>query len=182
MNTHRVAESDEELYARIGAGDGEDAFRMLYERHASRIYAYCARILCSRDAAKDAFQETFVRFYQKARQADPGIRVAPYLFTIARNQCISVIRARKHTVPVEDFHLADEDRPFEHTERGALVRLAIELLPIEYREPLILREYNDISYADIAEIMRVPVSTVKIRIYRAKEKMRGILAPYFKED
>lgn len=178
---HLNVQSDEELYARIGSEDGEAAFRLIYERYASRLYAYCARILGSRDAAKDAFQETFVRFYQKAILFDMGMRVAPYLYTIARNLCVSTIRARKHTVSVDEYTLQDEDCAFEQTERSSLVRLAIDLLPLEYREPLILREYNDISYADIAEILSIPVSTVKIRIYRAKEKMRTILAPYFNE-
>jgi RNA polymerase sigma-70 factor, ECF subfamily len=77
--------------------------------------------------------------------------------------------------------LVDEDSALERTERASLVRLALQLLPVEYREPLVLREYNDASYADIAEILHLPISTVKIRIHRAKAKMRDILAPYFQE-
>ena len=146
------------------------------------MYAYCTRILGSREEAKDVFQESFVGLYQQAVILDGEMRVAPYLYTIARNQCISTIRARKDTVSTDECKLQDEDRPFEQTERTALVRLAIGLLPMQYREPLILREYNDVSYAGIAEILSIPVSTVKIRIYRAKEKMRDILAPYFEES
>lgn len=175
------AESDEELYARIGTEQGGEAFRLLYERHAARVYAYCARIVGSRDDAKDVFQESFIALYRKASASGAGMRVAPYLYTIAHHRCISVIRSRKDTVPADEYVLPDEDHAFEQTERTAIVRLAIELLPLEYREPLILRQYNDIPYADIAEILSIPVSTVKIRIYRAKEKLRSILAPYFKE-
>jgi RNA polymerase sigma-70 factor, ECF subfamily len=181
MTSRLAAESDEELFARIGKDGGEEAFRTLYERHAARIYAYCARILGSRDEAKDVFQESFIRFYRKALTPSGEMCVAPYLYTIARNGCISAIRARKDTVSMEEYAPGVEDRAFEQTERSGLVRLAIDLLPMEYREPLVLREYNDISYSDIAEIMSVPVSTVKIRIYRAKEKLRTILAPYFEE-
>jgi RNA polymerase sigma-70 factor (ECF subfamily) len=180
---NRNAESDEDLYARIGAGQGGEAFRILYERHAARVFAYCARILGSRDDAKDVFQDTFIALYRKAAEANPGatMRVAPYLYTIAHHRCISVIRMRKQTVPADDCLLRDDEHPFEQSERSAVVRLAIELLPLEYREPLILRQYNDVPYADIAEILSIPVSTVKIRIHRAKEKLRSILAPYFKE-
>jgi RNA polymerase sigma-70 factor, ECF subfamily len=179
-NGIRLTDSDEDLYLRIGAGPGEQAFKLLYERHASRVFAYCSRILGNRDAAKDAFQETFIRLYQKAVQNLGPLRVAPYLYAIAHNVCITSIRSRKHNVPIDEYTLHDEDRSLEHTERGELVRLAIELLPMDYREPLILHEYNDVSYADIAEIIGIPVSTVKIRIFRAKEKLRAILAPYFK--
>jgi len=174
-------ESDEELFGRIASEGGGDAFRLLYERHAAKVFAYCNRMLGSRDEAKDIFQESFIRLHHKAVSGPEGIRVAPYLYTIAHNLCISAIRARKRNVPVEENALLNEEHALESTERAAMVRLAIELLPVEYREPLLLHQYDDVAYADIAEILSIPLSTVKIRIYRAKEKLRAILAPYFQE-
>jgi RNA polymerase sigma-70 factor, ECF subfamily len=182
MSRDGQTDTDEVLCALIGTERGEDAFRELYERYSTGIYAYCARILGNRDAAKDVFQETFIRFYRKSLLSDCELHVAPYLYAIAHNLCISAIRARKRTVAIEEHTLHDEDRTLERAERGELVRLALQLLPIEYREPVVLHEYNGVSYADIADVLSIPVSTVKIRIYRAKEKMRAILAPYFKED
>lgn len=181
MDTRFSTETDEELFARIGSQDGEAAFRALYDRHASRLYAYCARIIGNRDDAKDMFQETFVRLHHQSSVLTGPVRVAPLMFTIAHNLCISWHRNKKHTVPAEDAELTSNDRSYEQTERMELLRRAIDTLPFLYREPLILREYDDFTYADIAEIMDIPVATVKIRIYRAKERIRAILAPYIQE-
>ncbi|MBI5648228.1 MAG: RNA polymerase sigma factor [Ignavibacteriae bacterium] len=175
-------ETDEELFQHVRSGGGEEAFHLLYQRHAPGIFAYCIRMLGSRDDAKDVFQECFIRLYRKALTAEAAVRVAPYLYTIARNRCLTALRDRKHTVPAEEYTFGVEDTALERTERAELVRLAIELLPLEFREPLILRQYNDLPYADIAEILGIPISTVKIRLYRAKEKLRTILAPYFTEN
>jgi RNA polymerase sigma-70 factor (ECF subfamily) len=181
MDTRFSAETDEELFARIGTQDGEAAFRALYSRHAPRLYAYCARIVGNRDDAKDLFQETFIRMHQQSKAQTGPVRVAPLMYTIARNLCISQLRGRKQTVSAETAQLATKDVPFEHTERALLVQRAIEALPFPYREALVLREYDDFSYADIAEIMNIPVATVKVRIFRAKERMRNMLAPFIQE-
>jgi RNA polymerase sigma-70 factor, ECF subfamily len=174
-------ETDEELFRRIGSHGGERAFHLLYERYSSRVYAYCTRMLGNVDEAKDAYQETFIRMFQRAGGETGRVRVAPYLFTIARNLCLNAIRSRKHMVTADALATVSEELALERTERARLVRLAIELLPLDYREPLILKEYFDFSYADIAATLDVPVSTVKIRIHRAKDRMRAILAPYFDE-
>lgn len=182
MDTRFSAETDEELFARLGSRDGEAAFRSLYERHAPRLYAYCARIVGNRDDAKDMFQETFIRMHHQSKSLTGPVRVAPLMYTIARNLCISHLRGRKQTVPAETAQLAAKDVSIEHTERARLVQSAIEALPFPYREALILREYDDFSYADIAEIMNIPVATVKVRIFRAKERMRSMLAPLLQES
>jgi RNA polymerase sigma-70 factor, ECF subfamily len=174
-------ESDEELFSKFGSEAGEKAFHILYERHAARVYAYCARILGNADEAKDVFQDSFIRLYQKGILSCVGIRVAPYLFTIARNACLSCLRARKDTIDADECRLASDEVSFEKTERITLVQRAIQHLELAYREPLVLREYNGLSYDDIAALLSLPVSTVKIRIYRAKEKMRVFLSQYFKE-
>jgi RNA polymerase sigma-70 factor (ECF subfamily) len=173
--------SDEQLYSLLGSVDAHEAFRIMYLRHASHVYAYCARMLGDGDEAQDAFQETFIRLYRTATGRSTEMRVVPFLFTIARNQCISSIRARKATVSPEHCLMEVDARSYEDRERIELMRAAIDALPLAYREPLLLREYNGLSYADIAGILALPVSTVKIRIFRAKEKLHTRLAPIFED-
>ena len=181
MDNRFSAETDEELFARLSSPDGEAAFRALYGRHASRLYAYCIRILGNRDDAKDIFQETFIRMHHQSKTLRGPVRVAPFMYTIARNLCISQLRGRKQTVQAETAQLPAHDAPLEKAERARLVQRAVEALPFQYREPLILREYDDFSYADIAQIMNIPIATVKVRIFRAKERMRSMLAPFIQE-
>jgi RNA polymerase sigma-70 factor (ECF subfamily) len=99
--------------------------------------------------------------------------------TIARNMCLThKTRQTKAYVPVEDFHLTVRDVPYEHKELLQLIHASLELLPEDYREAFVLREYNGLSYQEIAEVIGESLEVVKIRIFRAKKKLRDILAPY----
>jgi RNA polymerase sigma-70 factor (ECF subfamily) len=81
-------------------------------------------------------------------------------------------------VEVEDFHLSYRDVPYEQRELLQLIQASLELLPEDYREAFVLREYNGLSYNEIAEVIGESLDVVKVRIFRAKKKLRDILAPY----
>ena len=104
--------------------------------------------------------------------------VPAYLLRIARNLCLNAKRDHKTTVALEDFHFQFEDRSAEHAELARLVAMALDLLPEEHREAISLQTYGGLSYQEIADIMGVPMTTVRNWIVRAKRKMRGILTPY----
>lgn len=173
--------SDTELFLML-AGDkknAEPAFAELYARHSSRVYAYCRRFLNDSEEAKDIFQEVFVKFFESAKDEREMTNVPGFLLKIARNQCLNSIRTHKPVVSFEDYmafnhpgHRDDEDELLN------LITTALELLSPDYKEVFILREYDGFSYQEISEITDTPVSTVKIRIYRAKQKLREILQPY----
>ena len=104
-----------------------------------------------------------------------------FLIKIARNLCVNARKKEKKHVMYEDYMQSETDNRSEKNELLDLIKTALELMPEEYREIFILREYNGHSYAEIAEILEMPLSTVKIRIFRAKKKMKEILAPYLED-
>lgn len=184
MNKSLAHASDSELYAALKSEKSvsEPAFAELYARYSPRIFAYCRRILGDRERAQDAFQDTFVRFYKSAQQERDMTNVPAYLLRIARNICLNLQRSNKATTTLEEYHVPyTEDIPHEKKELLSLITTALDLLQQEYKEAFVLREYEGLSYQEIAELTDTPLSTVKIRIFRAKQKIREILAPYLED-
>lgn len=173
--------ADLELYAQLAGDDprAQAALTQLYRRYSQRIYTYCRKILGDNLTAEDLLQETFVKLFDSGRQGRPIENFPAYLMTIARNLCLSHrSRNNKAFVPVEDFHLTSRDVPYEHKELLQLIQTSLELLPEDYREVFVLREYNGLSYNEIADVIGESLDVVKVRIFRAKKKLRDILAPY----
>jgi RNA polymerase sigma-70 factor (ECF subfamily) len=173
--------SDIELYAalKLEKPSSEKAFAELYARYSPRIFAYCRRILGDYDRAQDAFQETFVKFFNSAQQEREMTNVPAYLLRIARNLCLNMQRSDKGQISLEEYHLPSSyDMSHDKKELLLLITQAMETLPLDYKEAFILREYEGLSYQEIADMTESSLSTVKIRIYRAKQKIRDILAPY----
>jgi RNA polymerase sigma-70 factor (ECF subfamily) len=174
--------SDSELLKLISKGkpESDDAFKIVYKRYSNQVHAYCYKLVRDRMAVEDIFQETFIKFYQNASSNKSNSTVSGFLFTIARNLCFNYIRDKKVNVEVEDFHLTYENNDLEQKESYKHVNIAMDLLEIEYREPLILRMYDGLSYNEIAEICNITSETARQRVFRAKEKMKGLLEPYYK--
>lgn len=188
MKRELSAYSDEALFHLMGASDrrqAEAAFRELYARYAQRVYGYCVRILGSRYDAQDVFQETFLRFWQSAQQERTMTNVPAFLLRIARNLCLNFKRDNRATIEFdEELHARSPSSPVaevEHQELSALLHRAIAQLPPEYREVLVLREQLGLSYAEIADLVGISEGAVKVRVFRAKEKLRQLLAPYIEE-
>jgi len=181
MTNHPAKMSDIELYAelKLEKPSSEKAFAELYARYSPRIFAYCRRILGDYDRAQDAFQETFVKFFNSAQQEREMTNVPAYLLRIARNLCLNMQRSNKGQISLEEYHLPSSyDMSHDKKELLSLITQAMETLPLDYKEAFILREYEGLSYQEIADMTESSLSTVKIRIYRAKQKIRDILAPY----
>lgn len=181
MTNHPAKMSDIELYAalKLEKPGSEKAFAELYARYSPRIFAYCRRILGDYDRAQDAFQETFVKFFNSAQQDREMTNVPAYLLRIARNLCLNMQRSNKGQISLEEYHLPlSYDISHDKMELLSLITQAMEMLPLDYKEAFILREYEGLSYQEIADMTESSLSTVKIRIYRAKQKIRDILAPY----
>lgn len=171
--------SDESLMDRFKAGE-EKAFVELYNRYNRRIYAYCARMVNSKDRADDLFQEVFVRVARK-RQRFQGGSFSAWLFAIARNLCLNALRDKISYVDIEEvaesLHTSADEA--EYDQSLEILKEAIEQLPADLREPLVLRVYNGLSYQEISDITEIKLATVKVRIFRAKQRLHEILAPYF---
>jgi RNA polymerase sigma-70 factor (ECF subfamily) len=172
---------DLELYAKLAHEDApaQAALSILYRRYSQRIYTYCRKIIGDSTTAEDLLQETFVKVLESGRQQRAIENFPAYLMTIARNLCLSHrARSKRQFVEVEDFHLSYRDVPYEQRELLQLIQASLELLPEDYREAFVLREYNGLSYNEIAEVIVESLDVVKVRIFRAKKKLRDILAPY----
>lgn len=172
------------LAARTGDAS---AFEALVRRYQGPLYNFCLRMLGGSDDAADVAQETFVQLYSHLSTLDAGDPLSPWLFRVARNRCIDIIR-RRRTVPLtstrdEDdlpaFDPPDEDPlPDEIAERADLQRLladAIMQLPPAYAEVVALRYAADRSFAEIAQILDCDEGAARVRFHRAKSLLRKSL-------
>lgn len=157
-----------------------DAFKILYEKYNRKVYRFCLRILEDQALAEDAFQETFIKVYEH-RKDFRGENFQSWLFTIARHTCLNFIRAKKtHDSIDDDFQASYE---ISHTDFGMkdFIKNAVGKLPLALREALILREYEECSYQEIAEILSIDLSLAKVRVHRARLLLKKLLKPIEKE-
>lgn len=176
--------SDEELYAYLSQDKQKAivAFNEIYERYSSKIYTYCHKVLDNSEVADDIFQDTFTKFFEGAVNNAESTNLAAYLIKIARNLCLNE-KSKKHNqnVPLNDFQFPVYDKSYENKEINELLETALEALPENYKEALIMKEFMDLSYKEIAEALNVSLSVVRTRIYRGKTRLREIMAPYIKD-
>ena len=176
--------SDKELFAKIAADD-EPSFSEFVGRYKDRLYNFIVRIIHEKEAAEDILQDTFLRVYNQRRSYSPDYAVSTWVFTIALNLVRSELRKRKlrrymsldFLKEESDIEIADPRNP-EPGKLKPILEKAIKTLPEEYRLAFVLCDIERLPYDEIAEIMRVPVGTVKSRINRARSMLREKLLPY----
>jgi RNA polymerase sigma-70 factor (ECF subfamily) len=169
--------------------DGDDlAFVTLYNRYKRQIYVFCLRMLLDEEAAKDCVQEVFLRVYEHRGQLRQVKRFSSWLYAIARNQCLSVFRGSKHEAAEEiDFESIRSplgeapDMLLERQESIDLVGRYLARLKLEYREVLVLREFQGLSYREIAEVIGDSESAIKSRIFKARQRLFELLRPILRE-
>jgi RNA polymerase sigma-70 factor (ECF subfamily) len=185
--------ADLEAIRKCRAGDRE-AFGDLVGRWQDRIYGAVYRMVRDAETARDLAQETFVKAYTKLDSFQGGSAFGTWLYAIALNQVRGEMRKRSAQKRHDPLSLdairdgaqgADTDPadPRETApqrvvaaEQCALLREAIDGLDPEHREVVVLREFEDLSYEEIAEIVGVPVGTVRSRLFRARNELRDRLA------
>lgn len=177
------ARSDHELVAGIAAGD-RAALEALYARHRDKLWAFIRRFVADEHLAEEALADTLVALWRHAGSFRGEARVTTWLFGIAKRQAYTHLRKRVPT-PVDDVTtnaLADHSAGPEHVTaaRDELTRVAagVEALSDEHRETLLLAVAGDLSYVEIADLLAVPVGTVKSRVANA----RRILAASTRRD
>jgi RNA polymerase sigma-70 factor (ECF subfamily) len=183
--------SDEELLLRFCRGESE-TFSALVRRYERELYGYLRRYLGDANLAEDVFQNTFLQLYVKSGQYEPGRPVRPWLYTIATHQAIDALRrnGRHQAVSLERTKeeggegdvqgLMDslESRgigPAETAtdrEQRERVRASVDQLPEFLRQVLILAYYQGLKYREIADILDIPVGTVKSRLHAALVKLQ----------
>jgi RNA polymerase sigma factor (sigma-70 family) len=150
------------------------AFEALYDRYHRNLLAFCRHMLGSREEAEDVLQHTFLAAYRSMPEGD-SVRVKPWLYAVARNRCLSVLRARRDAVALDEELVASEGLVAEVDRRDDLRALVrdVQRLPREQREALLLFELGDSSHDEIATILGVRKAKVKALVFQARETLMG---------
>jgi RNA polymerase sigma-70 factor (ECF subfamily) len=177
--------TDMELYLMLNGGGkpAHYALSLLYDRHSPRIYAYCRKVFGDNQAKDDAFQEAFIKLYETGVSGREVQNVQGYLLKIARNLCLNEKNRKYNTSKVskELDIFPSFDISYEKKELMELIDMAMNKLPDDYKEALVLREMHGYSYVEIAEIVKTTMPVIRTRIYRAKIKVRDILSSYIQD-
>ncbi|MFO1451933.1 MAG: RNA polymerase sigma factor [Opitutaceae bacterium] len=176
---------DAALMRRIQTSD-EPAFARLMQRWERPVKAVIARIVLNTSEAEDLAQETFVRLWQHRDRFDPSKAVKPWILGIAVNLARNRLRwwRRRPSIALDDWTETPEagsapashgSRHLEQAEQSRAVRDALAALPPDFREVLVLFEYEGLSYADIALALGITPKTVENRLARARARLRPVL-------
>src|SRR6516162_6884131 len=163
--------TDEELMVEFQQGSA-DAFEEIFQRHREAVYRFFRRRLLGAAHAEDLAQETFLAVIRGVARYEPRALVRTYLYGIALKLVAS--ERRKNRICAD---LESEPSTPGTQESGFWVREALAKLDIGYREILMLREYEQLSYAEIAGLLRIPVNTVRSRLFRARMALKEQLDP-----
>jgi RNA polymerase sigma-70 factor (ECF subfamily) len=181
-----VHEEDRKLIHQTLAGN-EAAFKKLMEKYRGSVFHLVYKMIENREEAEDIVQETFIKAYRALASFNEEFAFSTWLFKIATNHCIDVLRKRKLQTYSLDAPLqmkdgdvkreyADETYSPEQSvmdlEHRHLILQAIEELPEKYRTVIHMRHKEDRSYEEISEILGIPIGTVKARIFRAREMLK----------
>jgi RNA polymerase sigma-70 factor (ECF subfamily) len=166
-----------ELVRRAQSGD-RNAFSELVRAHAPGVLQVIYRMCGDMQVAEDAAQETFIQAWLRLKSYRPGTSLRNWLYRIAVNRAIDMLRKEKRILPdaVEDLTLADPfpgpEARVAHSERAEAVQQAVLALPEASRVVLVLREYEGLSYQEIAGTLEIPVGTVMSRLNYARKLLR----------
>lgn len=184
-----MSRSDEELMQNFQEGN-ETAFITLYERYKSPIFRFIYRKLGRQARAEELAQEVFMALIQHRTEWRRESSFKTYIYRIAFNRCITEIRRSEHKMVLDGDDetskeqlsrmSSDEPSPADEAENGEFrvrVQQALAKLDADHRDPILLREYEELSYEEIAEVLNIAVGTVKSRIFRGKLELKRLLAP-----
>ncbi|MDT8340219.1 MAG: sigma-70 family RNA polymerase sigma factor [Longimicrobiales bacterium] len=195
MATDFSAQDDRSLAALAGQGR-EGAFRELLRRYERPVFSLVFRMVRDRELAEDLAQEAFIRAFNAIDSYDPTYRFSSWIFKIANNHTIDHLRRRRldtvsiHGAPgattpdevartgiVLESREEAPDQYVESRELGGMLEEAIGRLRPEYRAVILLRHVEGYAYEEIAEMLELPLGTVKTYLHRARHELRDVLQP-----
>ncbi|MBU0990876.1 MAG: RNA polymerase sigma factor [Proteobacteria bacterium] len=184
MNCHLNNITDEALLA-LSEHD-QDSFYALMKRYEKKLFAYIRRMTpMSREDAEDILQEVYIKVYKHQKGFDPDLKFSSWIYRITHNEVVNMLRKRKirsGTVSIDNTEsdsgaflalLADTmdiQETYISEERGVKIRKALFHLPEKYREVLVLRYFEEKSYGEIGDILKIPQGTVATMVNRAKKR------------
>jgi RNA polymerase sigma-70 factor, ECF subfamily len=184
---------DRTLVERILGGE-RDLFTTLVTRYEKRVINYVYRITHRYEEAHDLTQEIFVKVYLALDRYDPKYQFSTWLFRIAQNSAIDALRKKAIAEvplarPASDEEPAGKEREFadggvspyralKNKQLGAAIDKAVEKLPTDYRELIQLRHFAELSYEEIATMKKLPLGTVKNKLFRARNLLKDALGSF----
>lgn len=177
------------IISRVLSGD-TNAFEALVIENQRQVYTLALKMTGNEEDAYDISQDAFVKAYRSLPKFRGDSKFSVWLYRLTSNLCLDFLRSRKRRAAVSTSYTNDEDEDreleipderfspetvLEKNELRLSVNAAMEALPEDYRQILILREINGLSYDEIAEVLSLELGTVKSRIFRARKKLCSIL-------
>ena len=176
--------TDEQL-VELAISEDPNAFGEIVKRWERKIFALCFGMLSREEEAKDAAQETFIAAYRNLKSFRGDAKVSFWLHRIAVNQCLTTMRRTKTRSEnfLDDEDNADEKvfiapshqtpaRTTEQNERMQIVRQAVGSLPLDLRQIIVMKEFEEMTFQEISDALNLPLSTVKSRLYTALKQLR----------
>jgi RNA polymerase sigma-70 factor, ECF subfamily len=176
-----------ELYMSLGPGNGQSQPGIDFNTYLDGLYGYAVVLSRNRTEAEDLVQETCLRALRSIGQLHPNGNVKSWLFTILRNIWLNEVRRWRATPGMVELDsdgsglvepadtAKDPHAVYVSSVEQEQVRKAIQQLPVEFREIIILREYEELSYQEIAGVLNCPLGTVMSRLARARSRLRDLL-------
>ena len=187
--TLRLEDLSDEALLSLSIRDKE-CFYTLMRRYEKKLFAYIRRTaIISREDAEDILQEVYLKVYRNQKGFNPDLKFSNWIYRITRNEAVTMMRKKKHRagmVSIDDtFHdmaglkhlfadACDIQEAYFSEERADLIRKALYDIPEKHREVLILRYFEDKSYDEISDILKIPQGTVATLISRAKKQVEKI--------
>ena len=186
-------ETDDQVIHRVLGGQ-EEAFEVLVQRYRTRVFRLAVRFMRNREEAEEVSQEVFLTVYRKLGQFEGKSSFSTWLYRVAVNASLMRLRSQDHaeTVPIEDMaeELAGDeeeavkppDYRLNSEESLAQIERAMDHLPEEFKTIIILRDIEDFSNEEAAEIMDLSVAAVKSRLHRARGHLRKRLEDLYRDS
>lgn len=174
-----AAETDEILVEKIQRGQTKH-FAEILERYQAKLTRYARKFLADPKDAEDVVQEVFIKAYRNIQSFDVARKFSSWLYRVAHNECINFLRKKK----IESLPLLDLDTLFPHISREEhqdelnvqeiknQIETSLKNLDLKYREPLVLYYLEGFDYKEIADILRIPMATVGIRLSRGRKLLK----------
>ena len=180
-----LTELTDEKLVELAVSRNSEAFGEIVKRWERKIFALCFGMLGREDDARDAAQETFIAAYRNISNFRGEAKVSSWLHRIAVNQCLTAKRrARTRSEEFLGDEAGEDERIFiapahgspantaEATERLIVVRQAVSSLPVDLRQVIVMKEFEEMTFQEISETLDLPLSTVKSRLYTALRQLR----------
>jgi RNA polymerase sigma-70 factor, ECF subfamily len=162
--------------------DGEtDSYSILVDRYKMMVYNVAYRMLGDGDSAKDISQESFIAAYGGLKTFKRDAKFSSWLYTIVLNKCRDYLRQAKDYIPIDDISDVrpgsgiSPEQAAANRQSGDMLQQALDALPAEYREAIVLKHIEELDYQEISAITGASVSALKVRAHRGREMLRKVL-------